>query len=283
MVNIDKLVGSRKPKKSNNIIETSNMTTCHTEIISQLTDIHTHFGSFGEYYYPLKEVIQELKNVGVKRVAMMPAIPLKDDLHIPLNHDILPALEISDIEVIPILFTSPAMIEQDPLFKKVKDIPYKFIKIHPYGHNWGKYPHLIDIILEHAKNINIPIMIHTGYDESEPKNFQDWFKKYPKTEFILAHGKPADQAKEMLENYKNVWVDISFMNINGIQLIATKENNNRILFGTDIPITKAFYGIGTKEYYYQRVHELTENFGKENILKWGRNNFNKLIDSNKTV
>lgn len=249
----------------------------HQKLIESITDIHTHYGHFGGHEYTPEEVMQKMKNIGIKSYAIMPAIPINDDDHIPDNHGVLQFIKNKGAKVIPILMTSPKMIKIDPLFNKVSDIPYKIIKIHPYGNNWGLYPDLIEIILKHAQIKKLPVMIHTGYDESEPKNFESWFKHYSDINFILAHGKPPDQAKEMLDAYSNVWVDISFMDINGIGLISSKNNNDRILFGTDIPITEFFLEITSEEYFNNRLNELVDHFGTETVLKWGKNNIEKLL------
>lgn len=247
-------------------------------IIKQITDIHVHYGPHGEHEFSPQEVLEKMKRAGFKRMAIMPS-PERYDEAIPNNHRVLDIMNQTDIEVIPILLTSPAMIKNDPVFKNVKDIPYKIIKIHPFAHQWHLYPKLVEIIIFHAKTKGLPVMVHTGYDESDPKNFEKWVIKYPEVNFIFAHGKPAEQAAKMLQKYQNTWVDISFMEIEGIKLLLKNNSNANqpILFGTDAPITELFYNLTTEEYCFNRINELVECFGEETLLLWGNSNVNALI------
>ena len=250
------------------------------ELIGQLIDLHTHYGPYGDFDFSPEEVVQKMKKIGLRGIGIMQA-PMKDDNYMPDNHKLLKVVELtgSELEIIPILMTSPAMVKNDPTFTKVKNIPYKIIKIHPYAHNWAAYPELVVTILNHAKASFLPVMIHTGYDESEPKNFESWFKNYPEIQFILAHGKPAVQAAQILQKHQNAWVDISFMEIEGIKLLLKNNSNanQRILFGTDAPITELFYNLTTEEYCFNRINELVECFGEETLLLWGNSNVNALI------
>lgn len=251
------------------------------KIHNLLTDIHTHYGPYGDYEFSPEEVLQKFKDIGLKRVGIMQT-PMKSDVYMPDNHKLLDIISLAngEIEILPILMTSPAMIKNDPSFSKVQDIPYKIIKVHPYAHNWAKYPNLVEILLNHAKAKSMPLMIHTGYDESEPQNFEKWYKKYPEIMFILAHGKPFDQALAMIKKYKNVWIDISFTDISEIHKIITKTNSDtkRFLFATDMPINEIFFDISTIDYLESRIFEIIEKFGMETIYNWGILNITTLLN-----
>jgi hypothetical protein len=255
----------------------------HNKIIKNIIDIHTHFGPYGDFEFSPEEIVKIMKNIGLKGFGIMQS-PMKNDDYMPDNHKLLEIIELAgnELDVIPILMTSPAMIKKDPQFKKVADIPYKIIKIHPYAHNWAAYPDLIEIILNHAKDNFKPVMIHTGYDESEPNNFEKWLKKYPEVDFILAHAKPFNQAFEMIKKYQNVWVDISFMDKQDIKVLAYEESiKNRILFGTDIPATELFSELSSEEYFNARLLELKEVLSSDFsyfILLWGSHNIQNLLE-----
>lgn len=250
-------------------------------IVSQITDLHTHFGHYGDKSFSVDYLLITLKNIGIKRFATMP-VPVSEDGYIPDNHKVLEFLKQDDIEVIPILLTSPLMVQEDPEFEKVADIPYRIIKIHPYAHRWHKYPHLTQKILEHAEKESLPVMIHTGYDESQPANFINWFEQYTKIDFILAHGRPANQAFKMIKTYKNVWIEISFMDKDGLSLLISDPNiENRILFGTDLPINELFFDMTSEKYFYERIleieHLLKDDFNRL-LLKWGHSNIQHLFN-----
>ncbi len=264
------------------IIESIKTICCLSNITSKLYDIHTHYGPYGDFDFSPEEVVRKMKNIGLRGIGIMQA-PMKDDNYMPDNHKLLKVVELSggELEIIPILMTSPAMVENDPTFTDVKNIPYKIIKIHPHAHNWSVYPDLIETILNHAKASFLPVMIHSGYDESEPKNFESWFKKHPEIQFILAHGKPSDQAFEMIRKYKNVWIDISFMDEVGLSLLISDSGiEDRILFGTDMPVNELFYDMTSEEFLHKRLLML-KNLLKEDFFrvlsKWGSTNITHLL------
>jgi len=241
------------------------------DIIKRITDFHTHFGPYGNKHFSVDYILSTMKKIGIKRFATMPA-PMMEDAYIPDNHSVLEFFKQDEIEVIPILLTSPLMIEEDPEFKKVADIPYKIIKIHPYAHSWNKYPELVTFILNHARQKQIPVMIHTGYDESQPNNFIQWFENYPDINFILAHGKPAEQAIPLMQKYKNVWIDISFMDLTVLYENIATIDDSRVLFGTDMPINEFFYTQTSVEYCNDRIKNIIDNVGGTKLFKWGNTN-----------
>jgi len=133
-----------------------------------------------------------------------------------------------------------------------------------------------------AEGLQIPVAFHTGelhhccpYDErkegkfrcgdfcwidklghlSRPKSILPIIKMFPKVNFILCHlGNPYfAELREIMENHKNVYTDISGQFISGLaeednpeyrnvidqelrKFLELKNGINRIMFGTDFPI-----------------------------------------------
>ena len=56
---IEKLTG-REDEKGRHVSMTQQ------ELIESITDIHTHYGPFGEYEFSPEEVMQKMKNIGIK-------------------------------------------------------------------------------------------------------------------------------------------------------------------------------------------------------------------------
>lgn len=249
------------------------------EIKSKITDIHTHFGPYGGREFSVEEVLDKVKKIGLKRIGIM-AAPFKGmDDEIPANHKVLELIKLAkkDVEIIPILIVSPGMVKTDPDFKNVEDIPYKIIKIHPYAYDWVKHKALLDQTLQFVQKKKFPVMIHTGYDESNPENHEWLYQKYSDVTFILAHAKPFDSAYKMMNKYKNVWIDISFLDLEQLFEVNNEIDHNRILFGTDFPINELFYEHTSQEYFNLRIQEIIKNFGKKTLLKWG-NNIDSLLN-----
>jgi len=251
----------------------------YNKIIKRITDIHTHYGSYAGHEFSPEEILEKVKKIGLKSIAIMPAPEKGNNDEIPDNHKVLHLIELAgeDIAIIPILLVSPGMVKADPDFLMVEDIPYKIIKIHPYAHDWAMYNSLFEKAVIHAQYKNVPVMIHTGYDESSPENHEWLYEKYPDVIFILAHAKPFDIAYKMMNKYSNVWIDLSFTDLEQLYVVQEIIDHNRILFGTDLPINEIFYKHTSEEYYYLRIKEIIDNFNVELLLKWGKYNVKKLF------
>ena len=84
-------------------------------------------------------------------------------------------------------------------------------------------------------------MIHCGTgEECRPSRFEEFFKKYPDANVILAHSNPALETLEMLKKYKNVKCDIACSKTDNIQTVLNSDFKNKVLFGTDFPVTHYF-------------------------------------------
>lgn len=250
----------------------------YNEIISRITDIHTHYGPYAGRDFSPEEILEKVKKIGLKSIAIMPAPEKGNNDEIPDNHKVLHLIELAgeDIAIIPILLVSPGMVKTDPKFLKVEDIPYKIIKIHPYAHDWIAHKSQFENVIKFAQYKKLPVMIHTGYDESSPENHEWLYRKYPDITFILAHAKPFDSAYKMMNKYKNVWIDVSFCDLEELYNVKDEIDHNRILFGTDFPINEIFYECTSEEYYYLRIKEIVDNFNTELLLKWGKYNVMKV-------
>jgi hypothetical protein len=58
---------------------------------------------------------------------------------------------------------------------------------------------------------------------------------------ILGHGRPVDEAVEVLKENPNAWVDTAFMSPSSLRVIVAAGLGERTLFGSDIPVDRLFY------------------------------------------
>ena len=91
--------------------------------------------------------------------------------------------------------------------------------------------------MEVARRLEVPVLFHTGnFKECKASVFKNLCKQYDDLTFVLAHGRPLDEAKNVLETCSNVYVDTAFMPADHVKELADAGYSNRILFGTDVPI-----------------------------------------------
>lgn len=109
-----------------------------------------------------------------------------------------------------------------------------------------------------AGNNNLPLLIHTGgRPEAEPLQFERFIKDYSEVKTILAHGRPIDQACEIIKRYSNAYVDTAFMPIEDINFLIETGLKNKIIFGSDYPIDSYFHPEkDRKEVYINNLNQL---------------------------
>jgi len=96
-------------------------------------------------------------------------------------------------------------------------------------------------VCTYASKHGLPILIHTGVDEIDsPQKFECFFDKYKTVKFVLAHCKNVEAVIEMFSKYENVCGDISFCPQMCYNRIYNMGFADRLLIGTDFPITHWF-------------------------------------------
>lgn len=143
---------------------------------------------------------------------------------------------------------------------------YYGFKIHPRAHTWNIKDANIGLlfteICKKAEENSVPVFIHTGIcDFEKPSKFEYWFKAFPNVNFILAHCKEIRETLRLFSKYKNLYGDVSYMMPDDLKLIINSPYNNRLLFGSDFPITT-----------YKKAYkdsELYNNY-KQILLMWNK-------------
>ena len=118
-------------------------------------------------------------------------------------------------------------------------------------------------IFKFADFYNLPIYIHTGCSEcDQPLQFERWFKYFPKVEVHLAHCKDPKPIITIFSKYKNIYGDTAFCPSDSYNAICKAGFKERMLFGTDFPITHYFnnhlFGkkISMKEQYLEDCNKI---------------------------
>lgn len=213
----------------------------------KLRDNHIHIGQFEEMYYDPKQIFDIVLSAGVEEIAFTSTTTCITEIsYTIIENEIRYATNGSfdrSNRIIPYLWYIPAYITQGVTPQNAFDsIPYQGIKLHPFAHMWdfenSKHLEALNKICEFAMQKEIPILIHTGMSRIDRANrFEKFIKIFNKVKFILAHCRPLDQTISMLQNYKNVFCDSSFVCTADIQTIFQLGFRNRVIFGTDFPIT----------------------------------------------
>ncbi len=116
---------------------------------------------------------------------------------------------------------------------------------------WQDYIHTL--ILECAQTYRLPYQIHTGManlPESNPAYLRTVIEAYPKVNFILLHCYPyAQEAGYLARNYKNVYLDISWLVLQSPMVLTDVLRGwiglvpaHKIMFSSDATTVEEFIG-----------------------------------------
>ena len=133
--------------------------------------------------------------------------------------------------------------------ERIKSLGLKGIKIHPDYQGVYLFDSAWDKVFEKCGELNLPVIIHMGFDPISPKEHRampydlaETAKRFPKAKFIGAHlgGMFAwESVRKYLVGIKNVWLDTAFtagMIDEKLALdIIKAHGTDRILFASDLP------------------------------------------------
>ena len=145
-------------------------------------------------------------------------------------------------------------------------IRWQGVKMHWLAHKeWYHNRKLLHNALELAHWLDVPVLFHTGdFKECKANVFKEVCTKYDHLTFVLAHGRPLNETKDVLANCSNAYLDTAFMPVDHVKELAEAGFAQRILYGTDAPINQLFYeDMSTAEYIKNNISEMRNVLGND--------------------
>jgi predicted TIM-barrel fold metal-dependent hydrolase len=216
-----------------------------------MTDSHVHIGQYDDAYYDPLEVADIVMSApGMEGFAFSSTTSCAEDVaYIRVEHEIagfLSAMPYPPEKARPFFWCLPDYIRQGVHIENAAGaIPYRGIKLHPYAQQWD-IENLIHMdalqrLFDYADRHALPVLIHTGHSGVDSADrFEDFFFEFQNTEFILAHCRPLETAAKMLKTSPNVSGDTAFMPESDLRYLTEHGLGNKLVFGTDFPITRYF-------------------------------------------
>jgi len=242
-----------------------------------MTDSHVHIGQYEDKYYDPLEVMDIVMSAGMEGMSFSTTSSCKDNiLYQEIENEILSFLSgisYTTETIRPFFWYIPDYINQNiTLESAFTGIPYKGIKIHPFAHNWDlnniRHMDTLHDLFEYASRNNLPVLIHTGNSGIDNADrFERFMNEYSNTKCILAHCRPLDITIELLKKYNNVYCDTAFVPLSNILKIIGSGHGNKIIFGSDFPITH-FYASKYQDSSKTMPVSLKEKYA-EDISDWG--------------
>lgn len=246
-----------------------------------LFDSHIHFGQFYDLYTSSTELKNYLDSVGVERFAASSTTICEGDYEKVIT-EIKELVEICGEKFLPVLWIIPSMLKDGSLDKFMdSSIHWRCLKIHPQLHPmaWLDDSSKMRWVVSMASVLQMPLLIHTGEIAGcYPRLYEQWIAKFPNVTFILAHGRPINDAIKLMKKYPNVWTDTAFMPIENIAKLCDEKLSERVLWGSDYPIPKYYYPQeDMKTYYLNLIWQLKDSVNNDDFERITHKNFEKLF------
>jgi len=243
-----------------------------------MTDNHIHIGQFKDVYYDPVEVADVVMSAGMEGMSFSSTSSCIDNiLYSEIEKEIVSFLSSISytVEIIqPFFWYVPDYLNQNITIEGAfASLPYKGIKIHPYVHNWDfnntQHMDILHSLFDYAARNNLPVLIHTGHSGVDSADrFECFINEYRNVKCILAHCRPVDTTMEMLKKYPNAYCDTAFAPKTDIQQIILSGFKDKIIFGSDFPITH-FYNTKYPENSENTTISLCDQYA-EDIGWWGK-------------
>ena len=217
-----------------------------------MLDAHVHIGQFHEEYYGFGEVFNTIFNSGIVDgiVYSSTSSCIRDVGYGIIRNEIAEALKKYPASIAtPLFWVVPDYINQGITVEAaMSELDYGGFKLHPYGNGWdfendARQCEILHEVFDYADKRQMRILIHTGESGVDiPSRFERFFGEYRNARIVLAHCRPAGETIKLMQKYPNVSGDTAFAPKENIEDVKNAGFGERLIFGTDFPITHYFYG-----------------------------------------
>ena len=240
-----------------------------------MIDNHVHIGWYSDGYHCPLDVWKAELDAGIDDIVVSSTSTCAE-LYKLVVREMRALIKIGGPQIHPLLWVTPRMMKTWGIrYMLHSKIRWQGIKMHWGAHReWFYNDKLVQDVLKLARTNRLPILLHTGgAKECDAIVFKRLCNENDDITFVLAHGRPIDQAIEVLKSCSNSYVDTAFMPADHVKELADAGYSNRILFGTDAPINLLYNReVSATDYIRNCLKELQDTLSPEQF---------KLIISNK--
>lgn len=236
-----------------------------------MLDLHVHIGQFYDRYFSPEYVVDLMASLNIERYAVSSTTVCEEN-YVKVLDEFSTLQTIAKERAIPVLWITPQMIDTGKLSVFLESgIVWKCLKIHPQicPQAWLPNSQYFQEIVKLARSLRIPVLIHTGeVSGCESSRFSPVITANADINFILAHGRPTNEAIQILSLCHNAWVDTAFMETETIVKFVNAGFNDRVLWGTDMCIPQHYYPqLDMKKYYFEILDNLKKAVGLDDFRK----------------
>ncbi len=230
-----------------------------------LIDIHIHVGQFNCLYFAPSAIKELMEHLEVGFYAVSSTTQCEEN-YPKVMSEIHELTKLDGQRVLPTMWITPTSLKGNIAWYLESDIKWRMLKIHPYlNQNEWIYEHgLIEEVIDIARELKLPLLIHTGNENCCQANlFENTIKENKDITFILAHGRPHKDAIQFASKYEKAYVDSAFMPIEDMKAFCDAGLSHKLLWGTDMCIPQYFYPEEDMVTYYKRKLDAFRNVCSE--------------------
>lgn len=221
---------------------------------SFIIDTHVHVGQYFDQYISPIAISQLMNRLPVEHYAVSSTSTCEENYPKVLD-ELQELIELDGEKVLPVMWITPEGLKGNIAWFLESAIKWKCLKVHPFLHqsdwlpNGTQFREVIDI----AKELRVPVLIHTGNEDCcWSGKYEEMIADNPDVNFILAHGRPLDQAAKLTCKYGNAYADSAFMPVEDMAYLVVSGLSSKLLWGTDMCIPGHFYPDQDMAEYYLR-------------------------------
>ncbi len=221
-----------------------------------LIDSHIHVGQYYDYYFSPFDVHDLMEKSNVTYYAVSSTTQCEHNYQKVLQefHELL---SLDGEKVLPVMWITPDALEGNIAWYLESDIKWKMLKIHPFLNKseWHPDGKMFEEVLEIARYLDLPILIHTGMDDCcKADLFEKALSVNEDLIFIFAHGNPINSTLRLVRKYHNAYADSAFMPIENMKKFVEMGLFRKLLWGTDMFIPKFFHPeLDMRNYYNNKL------------------------------
>lgn len=219
-----------------------------------MLDSHIHIGQFEDVYYNFDKIFEIIFNSGAVDgiVYSSTSSCIRDVKYDFIKNEVAGALKKYPADVAtPLFWVVPDYIDQGVTVEAAMgELDYGGFKLHPYGNGWDfendtRQCKMLHEVFDYADKRRMRVLIHSGESGIDrPNRFERFFGEYKNADIVIAHCRPAGDTIKLMQKYPNVSGDTAFAPKERIDAVKNAGFGERLIFGTDFPITHYFYGRG---------------------------------------
>jgi len=243
--------------------------------VHKVFDAHVHVGYFPRldgkggdvYYYSPARLLQYMRWAGVDEFVFSSTNACWD-AHAEAMHpeamEVLRLAALQGLKAHPFFWVSRDYLKWDGSLDRLPAF-YEGIKLHGAEARWTKRSKAFRRILAIARERGLPVQIHTGNDDLDGcAGYLPYCREFPAVRMDLAHGHYVQDAVRALRECPNVWVDVSFMELDEVKAVWAVAPG-RVMYGSDFPAPLRYWNTSCTEYMRRRMRQM-RSIGGDGIM-----------------